>query len=165
MEKYSRGRRGAPAKGVGRVTGARVQISPSPPKRLCKYYLKSMVCMVFFLDFKGIRRDLHLFFTHSLFRRKSRQDIKYLVKVSSKISSAFYVLFEGFDDVGRIREKISMIFLFLQLCSVLYMRKSRPALSSSGFLLFKYYFSLLPSVVAASTALTNSPTKTSGSFK
>ena len=30
-EKYSRGRRGAPAKGVGRVTGARVQISPSPP--------------------------------------------------------------------------------------------------------------------------------------
>ena len=32
MEKYSRGRRGAPAKGVDRVTGARVQISPSPPK-------------------------------------------------------------------------------------------------------------------------------------
>ena len=30
-EKYSRGRRGAPAKGVGRVTGARVQIPPSPP--------------------------------------------------------------------------------------------------------------------------------------
>ena len=29
-EKYSRGRRGAPAKGVGRVTGARVQIPPSP---------------------------------------------------------------------------------------------------------------------------------------
>ena len=26
MEKYSRGRRGAPAKGVGRATGARVQI-------------------------------------------------------------------------------------------------------------------------------------------
>ena len=30
---YSRGRRGAPAKGVGRVTGARVQISPSPPNK------------------------------------------------------------------------------------------------------------------------------------
>ena len=30
MEKYSRGRRGAPAKGVGRVTGARVQIPLSP---------------------------------------------------------------------------------------------------------------------------------------
>ena len=29
-EKYSRGQRGAPAKGVGRVTDARVQISPSP---------------------------------------------------------------------------------------------------------------------------------------
>ena len=33
LEKYSRGRRGAPAKGVGRVTGARVQISLSPPRR------------------------------------------------------------------------------------------------------------------------------------
>ena len=31
MEKYSRGRRGAPAKGVGRETVARVQIPPSPP--------------------------------------------------------------------------------------------------------------------------------------
>ena len=30
MEKYSSGRRGAPAKGVGRETGARVQIPPSP---------------------------------------------------------------------------------------------------------------------------------------
>ena len=29
-EKYSRGRRGAPAKGVGRGTGARVQIPLSP---------------------------------------------------------------------------------------------------------------------------------------
>ncbi len=32
-EMYSRGRRGAPAKGVGRATGARVQISPSPPTK------------------------------------------------------------------------------------------------------------------------------------
>ena len=31
METYSRGWRGAPAKGVGRETGARVQISPAPP--------------------------------------------------------------------------------------------------------------------------------------
>ena len=30
VEKYSSGRRGAPAKGVGRVTGARVQIPLSP---------------------------------------------------------------------------------------------------------------------------------------
>ena len=30
------GRRGAPAKGVGRVTGARVQISPSPPFSLSR---------------------------------------------------------------------------------------------------------------------------------
>ena len=33
-EKYSRGRRGAPAKGIGRETGARVQIPPSPPLNL-----------------------------------------------------------------------------------------------------------------------------------
>ena len=41
LEKYSRGRRGAPAKGVGRVTVARVQIPPSPPKALafCKCFL------------------------------------------------------------------------------------------------------------------------------
>ena len=32
-EKYSRGRRGAPAKGVGRETGARVQIPPSAPRK------------------------------------------------------------------------------------------------------------------------------------
>ena len=31
-EKYSRGRRGAPAKGIGRVTGARVRIPLSPFK-------------------------------------------------------------------------------------------------------------------------------------
>ncbi len=33
MEKYSSGRRGAPAKGVGRVTGAEVQIFSSPPNK------------------------------------------------------------------------------------------------------------------------------------
>ena len=33
MEKYSSGRRGAPAKGVDRVSGAGVQIPPSPFKR------------------------------------------------------------------------------------------------------------------------------------
>ena len=33
MQKYSSGRRGVPAKDVGRVTGARVQISPSAPKK------------------------------------------------------------------------------------------------------------------------------------
>ena len=31
MEQYSRGWRGAPAKGVDRATGARVQISPAQP--------------------------------------------------------------------------------------------------------------------------------------
>ena len=36
METYSRGWRGAPAKGVGRETGARVQISLSPPLKKIK---------------------------------------------------------------------------------------------------------------------------------
>ena len=36
-EKYSRGRRGAPAKGVGRATGARVQI-PLSPLHFCKEF-------------------------------------------------------------------------------------------------------------------------------
>ena len=31
MKKYSRGRRGGPAKALGRVSGARVQIPPSSP--------------------------------------------------------------------------------------------------------------------------------------
>ena len=42
-EKYSRGRRGAPAKGVGRETGARVQIPLSPlfQKKILKKLEKS----------------------------------------------------------------------------------------------------------------------------
>jgi hypothetical protein len=39
MEKYSSGRRGAPAKGVGRVTGARVQIPLSPPNFIKDHYI------------------------------------------------------------------------------------------------------------------------------
>ena len=41
LEKYSRGRRGAPAKGVGRATGARVQIPLSPSKNLFTSYSKT----------------------------------------------------------------------------------------------------------------------------
>ncbi len=37
LEKYSRGRRGAPAKGIGRETGARVQIPPSPYGAMAKW--------------------------------------------------------------------------------------------------------------------------------
>ncbi len=41
-EKYSRGRRGAPAKGIGRLRGARVQIPPSPFHRLKKKVKKTV---------------------------------------------------------------------------------------------------------------------------
>ena len=46
MEKYSRGRRGAPAKGVGRVTGARAQIPLSP----------------FFYQYKSLKKLRFFFF-------------------------------------------------------------------------------------------------------
>ena len=49
MEKYSRGRRGAPAKGVGRETGARVRISPAPPHKLIKSSDDSELFFYFFL--------------------------------------------------------------------------------------------------------------------
>ena len=52
MEKYSRGRRGAPAKGVGRVTGAEVQIFSSPPKTGTHF-----VCLFFLFGGEGI--ELH----------------------------------------------------------------------------------------------------------
>ena len=54
-EKYSRGRRGAPAKGVGRVTGARVQIPLSPLQIPCsnewgflfkKCFIKGEISMI-----------------------------------------------------------------------------------------------------------------------
>ena len=43
-EKYSRGRRGAPAKGVGRATGARVQIPLSPFLFLSKNQVENKKC-------------------------------------------------------------------------------------------------------------------------
>ncbi len=46
LEKYSSGRRGAPAKGIGRETGARVQIPPSPLFFSRKYFRKkSEICI------------------------------------------------------------------------------------------------------------------------
>ena len=51
LEKYSRGRRGAPAKGVGRATGARVQIPPSPPKIKSHNHEENGVVMRFFFVF------------------------------------------------------------------------------------------------------------------
>ena len=50
MEKYSRGRRGAPAKGVVRETAARVQIPPSPP--ILKKWL-NLAIFYFYYTFGG----------------------------------------------------------------------------------------------------------------
>ena len=49
LEKYSRGRRGAPAKGVGRETGARVQIPPSPPEQPLGFFER----LLFFQKFRS----------------------------------------------------------------------------------------------------------------
>ena len=57
MEKYSRGRRGAPAKGVGRATGARVQIPLSP---LTKYLSKRYFFLISNLSenmFKTLKKN------------------------------------------------------------------------------------------------------------
>ena len=43
MEKYSSGRRGAPAKGVGVLKHARVQIPPSPPENQRKTFVFALV--------------------------------------------------------------------------------------------------------------------------
>ena len=48
LEKYSSGERGAPAKGVGRVSGARVQISPSPPNMNNHHILYDEVVIFYF---------------------------------------------------------------------------------------------------------------------
>ena len=42
MQKYSSGRRGAPAKGIGRVTGARVQIPPSAFEKYLNFSKKDI---------------------------------------------------------------------------------------------------------------------------
>ena len=65
MEMYSSGRRGAPAKGVGRVTGARVQISPSPPTKAHR-----KVC------FFRWRRWRDLFLQNAGYRRRERERAK-----------------------------------------------------------------------------------------
>ena len=51
MEKYSSGRRGTPAKGIGRETGARVQIPPSPPKENIRTFIIRGVYFLFLQDY------------------------------------------------------------------------------------------------------------------
>ena len=53
MEKYPRGRRGSPAKGVGWATGARVQIPPSPPYKNANIDTVSISIGVLILYQKG----------------------------------------------------------------------------------------------------------------
>ena len=53
MEKYSSWWRGAPAKGVGRVTGARVRVSPSAPGKAQGFFL----CAFSFCIYEFVWRD------------------------------------------------------------------------------------------------------------
>ena len=59
-EKYSRGRRGAPAKGVGRATGARVQIPPAPLTER-KRQSESSGCLFLLYDIMSVREGEHAY--------------------------------------------------------------------------------------------------------
>ena len=102
MEKYSSGRRGAPAKGVDRVTGARVQISPSPPNLRVETdpVRKTQVFLRFFI-FPPFS---------SLFEKQSfnaKKDAKHRVRGSVLSTYPFRGSF--YDEFMRI----TLIFLFL----------------------------------------------------
>ncbi len=55
MEKYPRGRRGSPAKGVVRVTVARVQIPLSPPEANCTNTRQSEFVLFLLYECFGVR--------------------------------------------------------------------------------------------------------------
>ena len=54
MGRYSRGRRGGPAKAVGRATGARVQIPLFPPQANCTNTNNILEFVFFFQDYFGV---------------------------------------------------------------------------------------------------------------
>lgn len=58
MQKYSSWWRGAPAKGVGRATGARVRVSPSAPKRFKFLILQRFEAFFFFAFYLKISRKM-----------------------------------------------------------------------------------------------------------
>ena len=51
LQKYPRGRRGSPAKGVGRETGARVQIPPSAPQETALFVGNRAVFFFYYVAF------------------------------------------------------------------------------------------------------------------
>ena len=65
MEKYSSGRRGAPAKGVGRETGARVQIPLSPLKK--KEFCESKALFLHTRNFVFISQKVYLFYNQKFY--------------------------------------------------------------------------------------------------
>ena len=76
-ETYSRGWRGAPAKGVDRETGARVQISLSPP-----YEINSSLPWVFYLTEKVEPCVLLIYITFKvIFFKRFNYIIKFILRV------------------------------------------------------------------------------------
>ena len=76
-EKYSRGWRGAPAKGVGRATGARVQIPLSPflfLKKLEKIKTKKCLTLMSFRD-----KLAELLKKRRFWKRKTKNKLKKLL--------------------------------------------------------------------------------------
>ncbi len=62
MESYSRGRRGAPAKGVGVEMRARVQIPHSPPKACYTHPISDGVCIFFCSKLENVKthKEMHM---------------------------------------------------------------------------------------------------------
>ena len=87
LEKYSRGRRGAPAKGVGRVTGARVQIPLSPPE---ENVVTEVAAFSFFVCGKrGVAAQEKAFSPLSLLRRQLPQRGSQVPSLLAEAHTAF----------------------------------------------------------------------------
>ena len=81
-EKYSRGWRGAPAKGVGRLRGARVQI-PLSPFVICKIKTSKKV------EKSTWQKDIDMInFRSSLERDERRRELKNFKKVKKVLDKA-----------------------------------------------------------------------------
>lgn len=100
MEKYSSGRRGAPAKGVGRVTVARVQIPPSAyeitpsPKRGSYFILEGgfeVKCQLpGAVGSTSAHTGGHICFLTRMAKQKMQTNPSFFVRVSAWLTSVHF---------------------------------------------------------------------------
>ena len=106
------GRRGAPAKGVGRETGARVQISPSPPKG-------NLFRLPFYFELERRERDLPRSSCGRCARRCSKAPLSLLrINISSFCPPKF--LLSVYHIIGKKSIKQNLFpLIFLPIAAVL----------------------------------------------